>query len=74
MAMKRAFGNEPKRGTRPNDFPESQVGFPERNDVTSPMVEMERVHIDLETLDISRKNMEEFTREITQESSAENKG
>jgi hypothetical protein len=56
-----------KRETRRNDFPESQVGFPERNDVSNPNVEMERVHVDLETLDISRKNEREFTKEITKE-------
>jgi hypothetical protein len=50
---------------RRNDYPELQVGFPERNDVDNPILEMERVHIDLETLDISRTNVHEFTREIT---------
>lgn len=67
--MKRASGNEQKTVSRLHDFPESQVGFPERNDVASPIIEMERIHVDLETMDISRKNTEELTRELTQASS-----
>ena len=54
-----------RKGSRRHDYPERQVGFPERNDVTNPNDEMERVHVDLETLDISRKNNKAFTREIT---------
>lgn len=33
--------------------------------MTNPNEEMERVHVDLETLDISRKDNKAFTREIT---------
>ena len=62
-----------KRETRRNDFPELQVGFPERNDVSNPNTEMERVHVDLETLDISRTNEQEFTKEITKPESEEKK-
>ncbi len=53
-----------KRNRRRNDFPELQVGYPERNDASNPNMEMERIHIDLETLGISRKSAEELTREI----------
>lgn len=51
--------------TRLNDYPERQVGFPERNDVTNPNLDMERVHVDFETFDISRKNAEEVTKAIS---------
>jgi len=49
---------------RPNDFPEHQVGYPERNDVSNPNDEMERIHVDLETLVLSKKTAAEITREI----------
>ena len=52
------------RRTRRNDFPELQVGYPERNDVSNPDSEMERIHVDLETLRISKKTAAEITREI----------
>ena len=45
---------------RPNDFPELQVGFPERNDVANPNIEMERIDVDLQTLGISKKTAEEM--------------
>jgi hypothetical protein len=51
--------------SRVREFPELQVGFPERNEIPDPISEMERVHVDLETLNISRKNAVELTREIT---------
>jgi hypothetical protein len=57
--------------TRLSDFPELHVGFPERNDATNPNLEMERIHVDLVTLDISRKNEAEFTREITGQTALE---
>lgn len=53
-----------RRNKRLNDFPELQVGFPERNDVSNPNTGMERIHVDLETLGISKKSAEEITREI----------
>lgn len=37
------------RNTRVHDFPELQVGFPERNDVTDPNIEMEGIDVDLKT-------------------------
>jgi hypothetical protein len=54
-----------KQERRRNDFPETQVGFPERNDVSSPIEEMERLHVDFDTLNVSRTSADEFTREIT---------
>ncbi|MEX2235202.1 MAG: hypothetical protein WD824_23770 [Cyclobacteriaceae bacterium] len=53
-----------KRNKRRNDFPELHVGFPERNDVSNPNMEMERIHVDFETLGISKKSAAEITREI----------
>ena len=53
-----------KRNKRRNDFPELQVGYPERNDVSNPNMEMERIHVDFETLGISKKSASELAREI----------
>jgi len=53
-----------KRNKRRNDFPERQVGFPERNDVSDPNIEMERVHVDSETLGTSKNRASELIREI----------
>ena len=53
-----------RRKRRRNDFPERQVGFPERNDASDPGVEMERIHVDLETLELSKKSRAEIMREI----------
>ena len=53
-----------RQNRRRNDFPELQVGFPERNDVSNPNIEMERIHVDLETLGISKKSAAELIREI----------
>ena len=53
-----------KRKRRLNDFPELQVGFPERNDVSNPNTEMERIHVDFETLGTSKKSAEELMREM----------
>jgi hypothetical protein len=39
---------------RRNDFPELQIGYPERNDVRDPNGEMERVHVNLESLELER--------------------
>jgi hypothetical protein len=49
------------------DYPELQVGFPERNDATTPNNEMERIHVDLETMEISRKKETEVTSAIAGE-------
>lgn len=49
---------------RLNDFPELQVGYPERNDVSNPNLEMERIHVDLETMGISKKSAAEISREL----------
>lgn len=53
-----------KRNKSLNDYPELQVGFPERNDVSNPHAEMERIHVDFKTLGISKKSEEEIIREI----------
>lgn len=50
--------------SRPNDYPEHQVGYPERNDVSNPNDEMERIHVDLETMGLSRRSAAEVTREL----------
>jgi hypothetical protein len=59
--------------SRVREYPELQVGFPERNEIPDPISEMERVHVDLETLNLSRKNAVELTREITGTVTAEQK-
>jgi hypothetical protein len=53
-----------RRNKRVHDFPERQVGFPERNDVSNPNIEMERIHIDLETMGMSKKSADAISREI----------
>ena len=55
--------NRDRKAIQRNDYPEMQVGFPERNDVTFPNEEMERIHVDLETLKLSRKSGDELTQE-----------
>ena len=60
-----------KSQTRIREFPELQVGFPECNDA-SPIVEMERVHVDFETMDISRKNAREVTLAIAEQGASNN--
>ncbi|HYG02742.1 MAG TPA: hypothetical protein VD927_09865 [Chryseosolibacter sp.] len=50
--------------TRPNDYPELQVGYPERNDVRNPNGEMERIHVNLENLELKRLTAEGVTREL----------
>lgn len=53
-----------RRKKRLGDFPELQVGYPERNDASSPNIEMERIHVDFETMGISKKSASEIAREI----------
>ena len=53
-----------KRTKRVSDFPEFQVGYPERNDASDPGMEMERIHVDFETMGISKKSAAEIAREI----------
>ena len=59
--------------SRVREYPELHVGFPERNEIPDPNSEMERVHVDLETLNISRKTAVEVTREIMGNVAAEQK-
>jgi hypothetical protein len=68
MKKREDINSSPKPGSRVKDYPELQVGFPERNECT-PVDDMERIHVDLETMDISRKNLQEFTKEITESNS-----
>jgi hypothetical protein len=49
--------------TRPNDFPELQIGYPERNDVRDPNQEMERIHVNLENFELRRTTAKEITQE-----------
>jgi hypothetical protein len=39
---------------RVNDFPELQIGYPERNDVRDPNGDMERIHVNLDSLELER--------------------
>ena len=64
MNRKSENKNQQKKENRRNDFPEFQVGFPERNDASNPIEEMERLHVDLNTMSLSRKNAGELTKEI----------
>ena len=56
--------NENVRNRKPNDFPELQVGYPERNDVRDPNQEMERIHVNLDNFELKRLNAEGVAREI----------
>jgi hypothetical protein len=47
---------------RPNDFPELQIGYPERNDVRDPNAERERIHVDLESFELQRTTADGITR------------
>jgi hypothetical protein len=51
-----------KSKTRPNDFPELQIGYPERNDVRDPNAERERIHVDLESFELQRTTADELIR------------
>ena len=46
--------NQNMQNRRPNDYPELQIGYPERNDVRDPNVEMERYHVNLDNLELIR--------------------
>jgi len=48
---------------RQNDFPELQIGYPERNDVRDPNHEMERLHVDLDNFELRRTKANELTRD-----------
>lgn len=71
--MKTSTGISHKNGKRASDYPELQVGFPERNDATNPNIEMERIHVDMATFDISRKNAHEVTKAIAEQETSETK-
>jgi hypothetical protein len=61
--MKSNLHNRPEIKAHTKDFPENQVGFPERNDAANPNADRERVHVDLETLDTSRKSAKDLDKE-----------
>jgi hypothetical protein len=42
------------QNSRVNDFPELQIGYPERNDVRDPNCEMERIHVNLDNFELER--------------------
>lgn len=48
---------------RPNDFPELQIGYPERNDVRDPNGEMERIHVNLENFELQRATADQIIRD-----------
>lgn len=54
-----------KRENRVSDYPELQVGFPECNDASRANLDRERIHVDLDTLNISRTTENDVIREIT---------
>ncbi len=63
--MTKANQPELNRERKVSEYPELQVGFPERNDASNPVDDMERVHVDLETLDLTRANSIDLTRALT---------
>lgn len=58
---------------RVNDFPELQIGYPERNDVRNPTSEMERIHVDIDSFKLKRTTADGITREIGKEDSLRDK-
>lgn len=57
---------------RINDFPELQIGYPERNDVRNPNhYEMERIHVDMDNMELRRMKATDVTREITGQNPAQ---
>lgn len=61
------------RNRRVNDFPELQIGYPERNDVRDPNCEMERIHVNLDSLELERTNAHGMIREIREQGSLRDK-
>ena len=58
---------------KPNDYPELQIGYPERNDVRNPNSEMERIHVELDSFELKRTNAEGLTRENREQESLRDK-
>lgn len=56
--------NKSTENVRPNDYPELQIGYPERNDVRNPNHEMERIHVNLENFELKRLTAEGVIREL----------
>jgi hypothetical protein len=60
--------NQNIRNRRSNDYPELQIGYPERNDVRDPNCEMERIHVNLDTFQLHRTNADGLMREFREQS------
>lgn len=56
--------NQNMQSQRMNDYPELQIGYPERNDVRNPNWEMERIHVDFENFQITRTNADGVNLEL----------
>lgn len=56
--------NKNLQNRRPNDFPELQVGYPERNDVRDPNNDRERLHVNLDNFELKRLSAEGVAREM----------
>lgn len=66
--MRTQIASHINKKKRIGDFPELQVGFPERNDASNPNHEIERIHVDLKTLRISKKNSREVAKALAEAS------
>jgi hypothetical protein len=58
---------------RVNDFPELQIGYPERNDVRNPNCDMERIHVDIDSFELKRTTADGLTRELREDDSLRDK-
>lgn len=56
--------NKSTENNRPNDYPELQIGYPERNDVSNPNGDMERIHVNFENFELKRLNADGVVREM----------
>lgn len=64
--MKDKEKNRKAAARRRGGFPEQKVGFPECNDASVPSEDQERVHVDIESLKLSRKSARELKREASE--------
>lgn len=56
-----------------NDYPELQIGYPERNDVRNPNSEMERIHVDFDSFELKRTTADGMIRENRDQESLRDK-
>lgn len=61
--MKEKEKNRKAAARRRVVFPEQKVGFPECNDASVSSEDRERIHVDVESLKLSRKSGRELKRE-----------